>query len=369
MAGRFEYALATEADDDVLRELLRQIAMPGDITLAFLREPSFFLAEQAGSVASQVLVCRNRQQGRIVGLGTRSVRCVYIDGSPTRVGYLGMLRGIPEERGNIGLARGYQFLKRLHADGAVPYYFTTILDENTPALELLTSARAGLPIYQPFAHLVTYLIPLAGRRRNLGNPAGAGAVLRGERALLGEATAYLAEWSSQHQFAPVYSLQDILGESTLLPAFSWENLYIYRGQGAVRGTLGVWDQQSFKQTVVAAYSRRMQAVRPLFNLYAAARGIPRLPRAGDGIKLLYATCVSGDAPAFDRLVQQVCAEWSGKGYDYLAVGFGTESTCAPIASGLATQRIKSTLYAVYWPDDDVALPQADKPVHPEIATL
>src|SRR5262249_44872499 len=151
-------------------------------------------------------------------------------------------------------------------------------------LELLTSARAGLPIYQPFAHLVTYLIPLAGRRRNLGNPAGAGAVLRGERALLGEATAYLAEWSSHHQFAPVYSLQDILGESTLLPAFSWENLYIYRGQGAVRGTLGVWDQQSFKQTVVAAYSRRMQAVRPLFNLYAAARGIPRLPRAGDGIK-------------------------------------------------------------------------------------
>src|SRR5262249_54174954 len=163
-------------------------------------------------------------------------------------------------------------------------------------------------------------------------------------------------WSSQHQFAPVYSLQDILGESTLLPAFSWENLYIYRGQGAVRGTLGVWDQQSFKQTVVAAYSRRMQAVRPLFNLYAAARGIPRLPRAGDGIKLLYATCVSGDAPAFDRLVQQVCAEWSGKGYDYLAVGFGTQSTCTPIASGLATQRIKSTLYAVYWPDDDVALP-------------
>ncbi len=366
MAGRFEYALATEADDDELRALLRQIAMPGDITLAFLREPSFFLAEQAGSAASQVLVCRNRQHGRIVGMGTRSVRCVYIDGNPARVGYLGMLRGIPEERGNIGLARGYQFLKRLHEDGAVPYYFTTILDENTPAMELLTSGRAGLPVYRPFAHLVTYLIPLTSRRRNPGAP---GAVSRGERELLPEAVAYLREWSRHHQFAPVYSPQDILGESNLLPAFSWENLYVYRERGAVRGTLGVWDQASFKQTVVAAYSRRMRAVRPLFNLYAAARGIPRLPRAGDEIKLLYATCISGDGPAFARLVQQARAEWSGRGYDYLAIGFSDESECAAIASRLATQRIKSTLYAVYWPDDAIVLPQADRPVHTEIATL
>jgi len=53
---RFEFALATEADDGELRELLRHISMPGNITLAFLREPSFFLAEQAGSAASQVII-------------------------------------------------------------------------------------------------------------------------------------------------------------------------------------------------------------------------------------------------------------------------------------------------------------------------
>src|SRR5260370_12319024 len=82
MAGRFEFALATEADDAELRALLREIAMPGQITLAFLREPSFFLAERAGTETSQVLVCRDRQLGRVVGVGSPSAPCAYLAGDP-----------------------------------------------------------------------------------------------------------------------------------------------------------------------------------------------------------------------------------------------------------------------------------------------
>jgi hypothetical protein len=371
MAGRFEFALAGAAEDAELRALLREIAMPGQISLAFLREPSFFLAERAGNTSSQVMVCRDREQGRIVGVGSRSVRCVYVDGAPTRVGYLSMLRGIPRARGNIGLARGYRYLKQLHGDGAVPYYFTTILDDNAEAVKLLTSGRAGLPVYQPVARLVTYLIPLA--RRRPGQPTTDGAVShvgRGERDVLAQAVTRLNEWNSRFQFATVYTPQDLAGETDLLPGFSWENLYVYRDGESVVGTLGVWDQVSFKQTVVTAYSRQMQAMRPVYNLYAAARGLPRLPDAGASIKILYAAFASGDGPVFAELLDRVRADWSGAGYDYLAVGFAAQSECAPIASRHATQRIDSTLYVVSWPDQSaVALPEADRPVHVEIATL
>lgn len=366
MARRFEFALATEADDCELRELLRQIAMPGNITLAFLREPSFFLAEQAGSMASQVIVCRDCRQGRVVGMGSRSLRWVYIDGKPTSVGYLSLLRGIPQARGNIGLARGYQYLKELHADGAVPYYFTTILADNADAVRLLTSGRAGLPVYQPFAHLVTYLIPLTGKRRG---PKAHRAISRGERGLLPQALTCLQEWSSRYQFAPVYTLQDILGQSNLLPGFSWENVYVYREHGRALGTLGVWDQQAFKQTVVAAYSRKMQILRPWYNLYACARGIPRLPRCGARINVLYAALTSGERCVFEGLLQQVCADWSGRGYDYLSVGFCADNICSSVVSRYATQRIVSTVYIVYWPENEVLLPQTGGPVHLEVATL
>lgn len=364
MPGRFEFSLATGADDGELRQLLRHISMPGNITLAFLREPSFFLAEQAGSVTSQVIVCRDRQQGQMVGMGSRSFRRVYIDGKPTNVGYLSMLRGIPRARGNIGLARGYQYLKELHADGAVPYYFTTILDDNTEAARLLTSGRAGLPLYQPFARLVTYLIPLARKRQQQNS-----AVSKGTQDHLPQALAFLQEWNSRYQFAPVYTLQDMLGQSSLLPGFSWENLYAYRQHGQTLGTLGIWDQQAFKQTVVTAYSRNMQIIRPLYNLYAYARGIPRLPRAGASINVLYAAFTSGDKPIFAQLLRQARADWSGKGYDYLSIGFCADHECAHVASHHAAQRIASTLYLVYWPDSEVLLPQKDRPAHLEIATL
>jgi hypothetical protein len=363
---RFEFSLAGEAEDEALRTLLRRISMPGNITLSFQREPSFLLAEQAGSIASQVMICKDRTKDQIVGMGSRSIRNAYIDGKPARTGYLSMLRGVPEARGNIALARGYRYLRTLHADGAVPYYFTTILDDNIDAKNLLTSTRGGLPVYQPVARLITYLIPL---RRNRQRKSARNAVSRIDQRQLPQAITFLQQWNSQHQFAPVYTLEDMLGQSKLLPAFSWENFYTYKEQSEICGTLGVWDQHSFKQTVVTAYSRKMQLLRPFYNLYATITGNPRLPPTGSQIKLLYASFLSGSESAFEALLNQIRIDWSGKGYDYLSTGICEDSKLSPIASRYATQQISSTIYIVYWQDESVTLPGADRPVHIEIATL
>jgi hypothetical protein len=154
-----------------------------------------------------------------------------------------------------------------------------------------------------------------------------------------------------------------------LPGFSWENLYVYREVGKVMGTMGIWDQQSFKQTVVMAYSRQMQLMRPLYNLLAQIRGRPRLPHAGEDIRVLYAAYLSGDAAAFLALLRRACADWAGKGYDYLSLGFCEGSELASIAARYAAQQLASTVYIVYWQDESVALPDLDKPVHVEVATL
>lgn len=363
---RFEFALAGKAEDDALCTLLRHISMPGNITLAFLREPSFFLAEQAGSVTSQVIVCKDRQKDRAVGMGSRSMRDVYIDGKPTRVGYLSMLRGLPEVRGNIAFARGYRYLQSLHADGAVPYYFTTILDDNTTAKTLLTSGRAGLPVYKPLARLITYLLPL--RRNRLGKR-GSSAVSRIDQQQLPEAVAFLQAWNSQYQFAPVYTREDMLGQTSLLPCFSWENFYVHQEHGKVSGTLGVWDQQAFKQTVVTAYSRKMELIRPLYNLFASITGNPGLPQTGAEIKVLYAAFLSGSENVFATLLNQVCRDWSGKSYDYLSVGFCEGNALSSVAARYATQQLSSTVYIVYWQDTNVSLPATSRSVHCEIATL
>ena len=364
---RFEFMLASEKEDEALRTLLRTISMPGEITLSFQREPSFFLAEQAGNITSQVAVCKDHQTDQLVGMGSRSIRSVYIDGQPERVGYLSMLRGVAGVRGSVAFARGYRYLHTLHADSAVPYYFTTILDDNTIARTLLTSGRESLPVYKPLGQLFTYLIPL---RKNRSGQRDSGLVSRIARNRLPEALNFLQNWNSQHQFAPVYTLEDLLGESKLLPGFLWENLSLYQEHGKVCGTMGVWDQQSFKQTVVTAYSRKMRCVRPFYNLFAALVGNPGLPVPGAEVKLLYATCLSGEADAFEALLHQACVDWSHQGYDYLSVGICGENQLAAVADRYATERIASTVYLVYWPQDaPVALPGTNRPIHIEVATL
>ena len=80
--SRFQFELATLDDDQHLRQVLQQTPMPGRISLSLEREPSFFEALAVEGDEHQVIVCRDRLDGKIVGLGTRSVRMRYINGQP-----------------------------------------------------------------------------------------------------------------------------------------------------------------------------------------------------------------------------------------------------------------------------------------------
>ncbi len=362
----FAFRLADPSDDDALRAILAQTEMDGSIGLSFRREPSFFTAEQAGNIDSQTLVYADRETGRVTGFGGRTIRRAYVGGRAVDVGYLSMLRGLPETRGGIGLARGYAYLKRLHADGKAPFYYTTILDENQSARSLLTSGRAGLPIYTPIATLVTYLLPL---RRAVSTASDF--VVRADADLLPPAVHCLDDWNRRHQLAPVVGIEDLAANTSMFPGFDFRDMYLVLDGNRVTGTLGVWDQQAFKQTIVASYSPNMRRIRPLYNAFARMRGIPSLPAIGAPVKTVYAAFVSSaddDPCVMESLIGAARRDWSGRGFDYLALGIVQGHALEPVIATAACRKINSTLYLVNWADDGVMLP-AFGPVHVEIATL
>jgi hypothetical protein len=362
-----EFGLADAADDEALRDLLRRTPMPGEIALAFLREPSFFVAGRAGSVESQTIVCRDSDVGAVVGVGERSIRRAYVDGQPTALGYLSNLRGAVEWRKGLGLARGYRHLRSLHADGRAQFYVTTILEENAYAVALLTSGRASLPTYEHVATLITYLIPVHRRRR-----ARASFVERVRPDGMRDALACLDAWNRRHQFAPAYEHDDLAGRTGLLPDFSSENLYAARDGDRVVGTLGVWDQSAFKQTVVSSYSGRLTLARPLYNAYAALRGVPGLPGAGTELRLLYGGFLSAVGDASDTaaaLLERALADCSGRGASYLVLGLAEGHPLSTAIAGHAARRLRSNVYAVYWADEGVPAFDRGRPVHLEVATL
>jgi len=154
--SRFEFKIATREDDAALRELLAATPMHGDIELAFAREPSYFDASAVDGKYVQVVSVFDKKSRRLIGMGSRAINPCYVNGQVTNVGYLSALRLLPEYRGKAALlARGYQFFRELHNDHRAPFYLTTVAADNTPAIKLLTTQRAGLPIYHPLGKYCT----------------------------------------------------------------------------------------------------------------------------------------------------------------------------------------------------------------------
>src|SRR5262245_9459796 len=71
--SRFQFELATRADDAQLRGILAATPTDGHLRVSFRREPSFFDASVVDGQFRQVLACRDRSNQRLAGFGTRSV--------------------------------------------------------------------------------------------------------------------------------------------------------------------------------------------------------------------------------------------------------------------------------------------------------
>jgi hypothetical protein len=370
MPGRYVVEPATADDVGALRALLRSTSMDGPMRLSFQREPDFFAAARVGNLSTSVFVGRHLETGRVIGTATRAFRRVYIDGYERHVGYLSSLRLAEEMRKTSLLARFYRRLRELHSDGCVPFYITTILDGNREARRILTSGRAGLPVYVPYGKHHTYLLPLYRRRRRVA----AESVFRGPASkLLPAVFECLNRFHANFQFAPVYRIEDLAADSRMLLGLSESDLYVASRGQEVLGTMAVWDQNRFKQSVVAGYSRGLTIIRPMLAPAARFGLAPRLPHKGQSLPCLYAALVSSrdsDEAVFRELLDTALTERSGTGYAYLVLGLCDRHPFCEIAEKRSAMRIESQIYLVYWRDIDPGpLPSSERIPHLEVATL
>src|SRR5258706_898476 len=161
-ARRIHFALATEADDDDIRRLLRENPMSGQITISLEREPSYFFEERHLLAERQTIVAR--ENDRVVCVGSCSFRPRFVNGQPQRVGYLGGLRLDAKLAGRFDiLRRGYRFFRELQPHHDREAYFTSIAADNERAIQLLERGLPGMPSYKHLGEFVTLLISV---RRN-----------------------------------------------------------------------------------------------------------------------------------------------------------------------------------------------------------
>jgi hypothetical protein len=368
----YRIELATPADDADLRQILAATPMAGSVSLAFHRDPSFFAAAHVEGSLRQVVAARDTEADRVVGFGCRCIRRLHVNGEAREVGYLSSLRLLPKHRNRGLVARGYAFFKKLHGDGAAPFYLTTIAEGNEPALRMLTSARAGLPMYHYRGAYHTAAVPLGASSARGPGHRGSVEMRPARDDDIPTLVRFLNQEGPRRQFFPAVEAADFapgglfhgLGIDAILLAFR---------AGALVGTLGGWDQSAYRQTVIHAYRPALRWMRPFYNGWARWRGLPSLPMPGQRLHYLTGALpvVKDDDPdVFMALLDALRRHLGHDGADYVFVGLHDEDPLLPTLRRVASVEYTTRLYLACWEDGDPARQALDARVpYLELGTL
>ena len=363
-----DVTLATPADDEAIRALLRRELMPGRIRLTYEREPEFRLGCEVTGENCQVLVARPENRAEIVGLACRSVRRVFINGKEQRVGYLGQLRVDSRFRGRWLVSRGFSRLKQLHDRDPLPGYLASIVGGNEEATGVLVrKRRPNFPAFHPIADYRTVAISVNHAKPALPDMKISSARIEDLAEILG----FLNATGARRQFAPVWTEEALRG----LSSFGLEiaDLRLARCDGELVGVAALWDQSQYKQTVIHGYTGWLKAVAPIYNLGAPWLGRPPLPRPGEKLKSVYAALISvanDDIAIFRSLLRELYNLASARGFRHLLVGMDSRDPLLAATRDYSHIIYPSQLYLAEWTEGGGLYEQLDgRPAYVEIATL
>jgi len=359
-SSAIRFALATKDDDSAIRRLLRDNPMPGEISISFQREPNYFHGTQIAGAEDQTILAF--QKNRLVCVGRCSFRDRCVNGAIRRVGYLSDLRLDSSVQGRFDiLRRGYQFFRELQLDNPADFYFTSISAENARSIRFLERGLPGMPRYERLADFVTLLIPVPRRARQLKQ------LREKASSRLKSANIEVVAGSDRH----IYALVDVLNSQAKrfnlsatwsdeqisamqqhgldLPQFS-----MFARSGKIVGCAALWDQRSFKQTVIRGYSRRLSLLRPLLNLGADVFGSTRLPPAGSALAHGFLSPLAvplDDQPALRAMVESSLLAAASRRLEYLTLGFAaTDPRLAVVRNHFPCREYRNHLFQVRWSD-------------------
>lgn len=369
MSARFEFSLATAADDAQLRGCMAGNRMEGRIAISFRREPDYFAGCSVQGEQWQVIKCFDNVQQRIVGLGARYLLQASLNGEFRRAGYLSDLRGEPGVRSGTLLARGYRFLRALHDADEIGHYFSVIYSDNHQARQVLTSGRGGLPEYTSLGMVRTPAVHLDISRRPVRVPGLR--ITTASQKQLGEIFAFIEHASLQKNFLPRYKATDVGGPR--LRGLRVEDILVAHHNGRIVGTMAAWDQGHFRQTHVEAYSGAVRAWRPVHNLLAGVSPLKPLPRPGAQIPFFHLALVrvqDNDIDVFRALLSHLHSERRAGPWHYLVAGLHVDDPLCSVLDEYRRIDAAGELFSVRFPDDGRHQPLPDnRPLQIETGNL
>ena len=381
VTARVRFIMADKRHDGAIRRLLRDNPMPGEVTLTFEREPDYFIGSQLpGVMDDQTIIAL--EDDRVVCIGGCSIRERYLNGKLQRVGYLSGLRLDHSVQGRFDIVRrGYQFFAESNQDASTNSFFTSIASDNTRSLRILERGLPGMPQYRFLSDYVTLLLPISDQPTNAGrvaqkalrNLAGRGLrYTRGSKQQAGQLARFLNKCGKSSQFATHWTEEELHQLADFgLPL---TDFHIVCDGETIVAAAAVWDQRSFKQTVIRSYNRRLSLLRPWINATSRLFGTPRLPKSNFPLEHAFLSPCAAH-PAHDKLLPdliRVCLPAAAsRGIKFLTLGFANQDPrIKAVHAEFRCREYLSRLYQVAWNHDPLASEPLDsRPICPELALL
>lgn len=345
---------AQPQDDAELRRILRENPFSGAISLSFEREPNYFNASAIEGPFHQILAVCEPHTGRLMGMGNRSIRPLWVNGEVREIGYFNGLRADKPYREGLALARfvqqGFAAYAQWHCDGRAPFYLISVVDDNVPARRLLTSGLAGLPKLREYTRMVTHAIHPARPKSQVPLPSGL-QLVRGTPEHVPAMVDCLQRNGVNQQFSPYWTSETLL--SPLTPHLAIDDFFLALSGSRVVGCLALWNQQSCKQTVVRGYSGNFKRWRKVINLLAPLGGWPSLPEVGTPLNQCFVafTAIDNDDPQiFAALLRAVYNEAAKRRYSYLLLGLPEVHPLRRVLTGYHPLEYVSQIYLAAWDD-------------------
>jgi hypothetical protein len=327
---------ATEDDNDTLVALTAACPMEGDITLRMDRTPDFFALNRLEGDAWQVGVACDADD-RIVGCVAVARRRTWMNGVETTSGYVGDLKVHPRARGSgaADLLSGYAARVSAALCGDDAPVLVTILAGNA-RMERRARGPRGTPALARFATLAVDAVPLLWERREQVG----GLTVRS--ATDGDCEPMAALWreiAPCRQFAPAIGGDSLAAWIERAPGLALSDYLLARdARGRLRGFLGIWDQEPFKQMRVVGYSPRLAIARRAINLAAPIIGAPSLPAPGAALPALATTHVcASDAATLRALLLAAYRRSRGGRHAFITLGLDVRDPLRGALCGLLAQ--------------------------------
>jgi hypothetical protein len=177
--------------------------------------------------------------------------------------------------------------------------------------------------------------------------------------------------AEQNQLATFWTEDDLLSLENFGLALSDFQVVLDKDNSVI-ACAALWDQRSFKQTVVRGYAPKISAARPLMNVFSKLFGTIHLPPIGSTLAFGFVSPVaicSDDSQLFPALIETLIPVAAERGLEFLTFSFaGNDNKLAAIHDQFRCREYRTRLYQVAW-DKSEEIILDSRPFLPEVALL